>query len=177
MPNKTIIATPAPLSRKLIQQSHFFSSLPEKLVNEMMQDFKAERWAKNSFIDRHLLQHRFFLLLEGRIEVTRTHPETGRSVMLDLLHPGDGFDIITLLDGEIHDVVLSPLEELKVISIPIEKMRNWIWNYPELNRKFMPYLAKKIKDQEDKTTDLALYDTITRLSRIILKNTDKETKL
>ena len=173
MTNDSLIKRKVPLSSKLVQQSHLFASLPEALVQEMTEHFKAERWGKKSFIDSEILQHRFFLLLEGRLEVSRTHPETGRSITLDLLRQGDGFDVITLLDGRKHDVDLSPLEELKVISVPIEKMREWIWTYPELNRQFMPYLAQKMRDQEDKTTDFALYDTVTRLSRIILKNIDQ----
>jgi len=173
MPNESQNRKSVPLSSKLVQQSHLFSSLPEKLVQEMTKFFKAERWDKKSFIDNEILQRRFFLLLEGRIELTRTHPDSGRSITLDLLHPGDGFDLITLLDGRHHEVYLSPLEDLKVISVPIEKMREWIWRYPELNKKFMPYLAQKMRAQEDKTTDFALYDTVTRLSRIILKNIDK----
>lgn len=173
MANESLIKRTVPLSSKLVQQSHLFASLPEELVQEMTEYFKAERWAKKSIINNEVLQHRFFLLLEGRLEMTRTHPETGRSITLDLLQQGDGFDVITLLDGRKHEVTLSPLEELKVISVPIEKMREWIWKYPELNRQFMPYLAQKMRDQEDKTTDFALYDTVTRLSRIILKNIDQ----
>lgn len=173
MPNDTPIKRNVPISSKLVQQSHLFSSLPDKLVQDMMQHFKAERWGKKSYIDFEILQRRFFLLMEGRLEMSRTHPETGRSITLDMLHPGDGFDIITLLDGRKHEVDLTPLEELKVISVPIEKMREWIWTYPELNKKFMPYLAQKMREQEDKTTEFALYDTVTRLSRIILKNIDK----
>lgn len=162
-----------PLNSKLVQQSHLFSSLPEPLLQEMTKHFKAERWGKKTFIDNEIFQRRFFLLLEGRLELLRTHPESGRSVTLELLQPGDGFDIITLLDGKLHEVTLLPLEDLKVISVPIEKMKQWIWTYPELNRTFMPYLAQKMRDQEDKTTDFALYDTVTRLSRIILKHIDK----
>jgi CRP-like cAMP-binding protein len=174
MANESPLTRNVPLSSKLVQQSHLFSSLPDELVTEMTNDFKAERWDKKTYIDQTILQHRFYLLLEGRIEMMRTNPETGRSITLDLLHPGDGFDIITLLDGRIHEVFLSPLEEIKVISVSIEKMRQWIWTYPELNRQFMPYLAQKMREQEDKTTDFALYDTVTRLSRIILKNLDRE---
>ncbi len=165
--------TPVPVSSKLVQQSHFFASLPETFVDVMVRDFKAERWAKKSYIDQKILEKRFFLLLEGRVEMMRTNPTTGRSVTLDLLHPGDGFDIIVLLDGKPHDVIISPIEDIKVISAPIEKMREWIWTYPELNRQFMPYLAQKMREQENKTTDFALYDITTRLSRIILQNLNK----
>ena len=52
-------------------------------------------------------------------------------------------------------------------------MREWIWTYPELNKQFMPYLAQKMRDQENKTTDFALFDITTRLSRIILDNLNK----
>jgi len=173
MSNKLLIKRSVPLSSKLVQQSHLFSSLPESLVKEMTDDFKAERWKKKSFIDNYVFQTRFYLLLEGRIELTRTNLESGRSITLDLLRPGDSFDLITLLDGKRHEVIIALLEEIKVISVPIEKMREWIWTYPELNRKFMPYLAQKMRDQEDKTTDFALYDTVTRLSRVILKNIDR----
>ena len=173
MSNKSLIKINAPLSSRLIQQSHLFSSLPEKRLQEITAHFKAERWAKKNFIDENMLTRRFYLLLEGRLEMIRTNPESGRSITLDLLKPGDGFDLITLLDGRRHDVILSPLEELKVISVPIQKMREWIWMYPSLNQKIMPYLAKKMRDQEDKTVDVALYDTVTRLSRIILNNIDQ----
>ncbi len=161
------------LSSKLIQQSQFFSTLPEDLVQQMTQHFRAERWTKKTYIDQETLQHRFYLLLEGRIEMMRTNPDTGRSITLDLLYPGDGFDVVTLLDGRPHEMFFSPLEELKVISVPIATMRDWIWTYPELNRQFMPYLAQKMRDQENKTTDFSLYDIPTRLSRILLSNLDK----
>ncbi|HIQ14020.1 MAG TPA: Crp/Fnr family transcriptional regulator [Leucothrix sp.] len=172
MPKETLIKKAVPLTTKLVKQSHLFSALSEPLLQEMTAHFSAERWEKHSYIDDIILNTRFFLLLEGRLEITRTHPESGRMITLDLLRPGDGFDIITLLDGQRHEVTLSPLEELKVISVPIEKMREWIWTYPELNQQLMPYLAQKMRDQEDKTTDFALYDTVTRLSRVILKNID-----
>jgi len=174
MANRSLVKSNVPLSSKLVQTSHLFSSLPEKLVEEMTTYFRAERWSKKAYIDQETLQYRFFLLLEGRIEMMRTNPDTGRSITIDLLQPGDGFDVITLLDGKVHEMFFSPIEELKVISVPIEKMREWIWTYPELNQKFMPYLAQKMRQQEDKVTDFALYDIVTRLSRIILQNINNE---
>ena len=161
------------LSHRLVQKSPLFSALSDELLQEMMGYFRVERWGKKTYIDQVTLQSRFFLLLEGRIEMMRTNPDTGRSITVDLLYPGDSFDVITLLDGQIHEMFFSPVDELKVISVPIEKMRQWIWVYPELNQQFMPYLAQKMRDQENKTTDLALYDTTTRLSRIILQNLNK----
>ncbi len=173
IPKDPLIKKSLPVSSKLVQRSHLFSALPENLLQEMTQHFRVERWNKKSYIDHETLQHRFYLLIEGRIEVMRTNPDTGRSITLDLLYPGDGFDLITLLDGQIHEVFFSPVDNLTVFSVPINKMREWIWTYPELNRQFMPYLAQKMREQENKTTDLALYDTVTRLSRLILQSLNK----
>ena len=78
-----------------------------------------------------------------------------------------------MLDGQVHNVTLSPVTALRVISVPIEMMRKWLWTYPELNQQFLPYLAQKMREQEDQTVDIALHDVSTRLSRIILKHLNK----
>ncbi|HIP94267.1 MAG TPA: hypothetical protein EYH20_02885, partial [Leucothrix sp.] len=78
MSKETLIKRAVPLSTKLVKQSHLFSALSEPLLQDMTAHFKAERWGKNSHIDDIILNTRFFLLLEGRLEMTRTHPESGR---------------------------------------------------------------------------------------------------
>ncbi len=148
--------------------------LKESLVKEMATYFKMETWDKDSYINQDTLMNKFHILIQGRIEMMRINPDNGRSVTLDLLQPGDGLDIITLLDEKPHEMFFSPVEELRLISVPIKKMREWIWQYPELNKQFMPYIAKKLRAQEDKTTDFALHDTVTRLSRILLTNLNQK---
>jgi len=166
-------AYPVPINNIIVKQSEIFSSIPDVHIQEITKHLRAERWSKNACFPASTLVERFFIILEGRIEMSRVNSDTGRSVTLDLLYPGDSLDLICLLDGKPHDTLITSLEEIMVISAPIKKMKEWIWIYPELNQKFMPYLAKKMRDQEDTTTNIALFDTVTRLSRILLKNLDK----
>jgi len=42
--------------------------------------------------------------------------------------------------------------------------------HPEFNRNFLPYLGEQMRKLEDLSTDLALYDTMTRLARLILRH-------
>jgi CRP-like cAMP-binding protein len=70
-------------------------------------------------------------------------------------------------------VIISPFVALKLISLPIDTMRQWLWTYPELNKQFLPYLASKMREQEDLATSFALHDVSMRLSRILLKHIDK----
>ncbi|MCP3852962.1 MAG: Crp/Fnr family transcriptional regulator [Gammaproteobacteria bacterium] len=157
----------------LVRQSPFFASLPEALTQEVAQHFHLTTWKKDTYIDSDKLMTEFYFLLEGQLEMKRNNPDTGREVTLDMLYPGDSFDIMVLLDGKSHDVLFSPVSSLQLVSVPMEMMRKWIWTYPELNQKFLPYLAKKMRDQEDQASSFVLHDITTRLSRLILKHINK----
>jgi CRP/FNR family cyclic AMP-dependent transcriptional regulator len=139
----------------------------------MAQHFQIQTWKKEDYISPVWLTERFCFLQKGQLEMKRSNPDTGREVTVDMLYPGDSFDIIALLDGQPHNVTLSPITPLDVISVPIALMRTWLWTYPELNQQFLPYLAQKMREQEDQTVDIALHDVSTRLSRIILKHINK----
>ena len=158
------------LNAKLVQQCHLFSQLPHDLISDITLHFRRDTWTKNTYISQKQLLERFYILTDGRIEMVRINPQTGRCISLELLGPGDGFDLIALLDGKPHDMVFSPIEALKVISVPMTKMREWIWTYPELNQQLMIYIAQKFRERENMATDFSLYNTRIRLSRIILKN-------
>ena len=163
------------VSTTLVQQSNFFASLPLALQTEMAQQFKLEEWQKNITIDPSILLKRFYTLLDGQIEMKRANPDNGREVTLDVIYPGDSFDVVCLLDNKPHQIIISPLNNIKLMWVPIEIMRKWLWTYPELNRQFLPYLASKIRDHENLSTNLALHDISTRLSRLILKHINRIT--
>ena len=172
MPDKPVTVSQN-INSTLVRQSRFFASLPANLQTEMAQKFRLEEWKKGNFIDPALLMTRFFTVLDGQIEMKRSNPLNGREVTLDMLYPGDSFDVVTLLDSKPHDMIMSPLTNLQLMSVPIEVMRQWLWSYPELNRQFLPYLADKMRHQENQSTNFALHDVSTRLSRIILKHINK----
>jgi CRP/FNR family cyclic AMP-dependent transcriptional regulator len=78
-----------------------------------------------------------------------------------------------LLDDQPHDVIVSPLTTIKLLSVKLKTMRQWLWTYPEFNQQFMPYLAQKMREKEEQASSLILHNVSTRLSRIILKHINK----
>jgi len=63
-----------------------------------------------------------------------------------MLYTGDYFDLIVLLDGAPHNIIISPLTTVRLLSVKMSTMRHWLWTYPEFNKEFMPYLAKNMRE-------------------------------
>jgi len=66
------------------------------------------------------------------------------------------------------------LDDVKLLVFPIELFREWIETKPSFNKLFLPYVAKQLRDVETLASDLSLYDTTTRLVKLIAKNIEKQ---
>lgn len=171
--SKALTAVNHQASAALVKQAKLFAELPAMLLDKMQQDFHVISWSKGQYINAELLSQYFYVLLEGQVEFKKVNGETAREASVDVFYPGDSFDVMVLLDGKPHEVIIAPLNTVRLLSVPIETMRQWIWTYPEVNNQFLPYLAQKMREHEQRATSLVLHDTSTRLSRLLLKHIQK----
>jgi len=91
-----------------------------------------------------------------------------------MLEPGDGVDLLTLLNGHAHEIESVPFTDMVVLSTPLKSAQSWIENHPKFNHNFLPYLGEQIRKMKDLAADLALHDTMTRLARLFLRNITPE---
>ena len=119
------------------------------------------------------LEH-FFIILEGRVKVSQINFETGKEQILYLLTKGDMYDVVTLLDAKEHENVAMALDDVKLLVFPIELFREWVETKPSFNKLFLPYVGKQLRDMENLASDLSLYDTTTRLVKLIARNIEQE---
>lgn len=155
--------------RHRLSQTELFGGLPESLLDDMLSHFRLETWNRGSVHDSQAALHRFFVVIDGRMELLQAHPITGKQIAVSLLQAGDMFDVLSLLDGEVHPVIPTALDNLQLLSAPIDEVRCWIDAHPEFNANFLPYLAQRIRLKEALATDLGLYNTETRLARTVLR--------
>ena len=156
--------------KQVLLQSPLFEGLADDTLDDMLTMFRRDTWRRGVRLDPQIFQERFYMLIDGRVEIMRSNPETGRNITLYILGQGDGIDIITLLTTTPHEIEPVALDDVSLISIPINDARNWIEQHPEFNRQFLPYLGRQMTHIEDLATDLALHDTMTRLARLILRH-------
>jgi len=168
-----LVHVPQKASPVLVKQAKLFAGLPSQLIEDFQQEFQLTQWHKGNYIPASILNERFFVILEGQLELKQSNPDTGKEITVDMLYAGDCFDLMVLLDDQPHEVVIAPLTTIKLLSVSLTTMRNWLWHYPEFNKQFMPYLAQKMREKEQQTMNLALHDITARLSRIILQHINK----
>ncbi len=155
--------------RQRLSQTELFCGLSQTLLDDMLSHFRFESWSKGSVRDSKVALQRFYVIVQGRMELTQAHPVTGKQIVIQILREGDIFDVLSLLDGKEHDIIPITLDDLSLLSAPIEEVRSWIKLHPEFNENFLPYLSKRIRAGEVLISDLSLYDTHTRLARLILR--------
>jgi len=112
----------------------------------------------------------FYIIVSGKIKVYEINFETNREQTLYLLVRGDMYDLVTLLDGQEHNLAIDVLENGKVIRFPIDKVREWMRVSIEFERLIYTYVARQIRNIEELSIDLSLYDTRERLLKLLLKN-------
>ena len=150
-----------------------FEGLSESLIEEINQVGTIRTYRKNQpAMSSDDTLNSFYVILTGRIKVYQYSPQTNREQTLYLLGHADMFDVLTVLDGKYHEVMTTALDDSEVLELPVEKVREWIDTNPAFNRVFFPYMAKQMRQIESLAADLSLYDTSTRLMKLILKNLD-----
>jgi len=112
---------------KILAQSPLFASVDEALLKDMLLIFHYKTRAKGeTAISPEQALDRFHIIISGRARVSVYNPENGREHILFLIGPGDGFDLISLLDGEWHDAVATVLDDMEVLYTTVQQAREWL---------------------------------------------------
>lgn len=156
---------------EILGQFPLYASLDDALLKDMLGMFHYEtRDRGETAISSKLASDHVYLIISGHSKVSVYNPDSGREHILFLIGPGDGFDLISVLDSEWHDAVATALDDMEVLSTTVQQARAWITQHPEFSRALLPYLGEQMRGLADQVTNLSLYDTEARLARLILRH-------
>jgi len=159
-------------SLEVMRNSLLFKGVEEDFLKETLSWFELIEIKRGMVIDSEETLKWMYMPIVGRVKVSQINPKTGKEYIIFLLAPGDIFDIVSLMEKREHAVVLEALENVMALRVSADAAREWLDEHPEFNKNFLPYLGKRIRYLEESASDLALHDTITRLSKLILRNVD-----
>ena len=159
-----------------LQRSPFFKDSSNEAINNLLGLMTAERWNAKSFKSSLEVSSTFHFIVSGRLKVFKSNPDSGREHTVFVLSQSDVFDVLSLLDTKPHDVYWEALDTLEVLKISMEQMRNWINEYPVMHKAILYYLGDRMRQLMDVATDVTLHSTLVRLSALLLKNINGETR-
>ncbi len=160
-------------SLRCLKASPLFGQLAEDVLLDILQHCRRETWKHRRLLPLEESWQRFHILLSGRVRISRSNPDNGRMITLFLHGPGDGFCLLSLLDGKAHDVMLETLDDVALLTMPMNEARQWIDEHPAFNRMLLPYIGQQMNSLANLSADLALHDTEARLARLILRHIDE----
>lgn len=139
---------------------------------------KFEIYEKNSIIsDYEESLNKVFIIINGRVKITRISEETGREQIIHLLSKGDMYDVVSIIEDIETDNIAVALDKVYLISIPRNRIKELIESKKEFNQYVLKYLAQKIRKLENLSADLSLLDTTQRLIKLIVENINPENPL
>ena len=148
-----------------------FKELDQSFEEQFLKYGKILSFKKKEtpFLDDELFRY-FYIVLKGKIKSYQLNFETSKEQTLFVYRGGDMFDTLILLDGKPHDVLYEVLEKTDVLELPIAKVREWLKTNEQFNRHFFPCIASQIRHTEELASDISLYSTSERLSKLLLQN-------
>ncbi len=156
-----------------LSKSELFKNLDKTILKKIIEQSQECKWQKDEIIDPLEATKYLFIIISGRLKLSQMDIKSGRSLTLFLLSSGDIYDVFSLLDGKEHLVEPVPLDNMELLKIPLENAREFIKEYPKFNEAFLPYLGKKMRELESFGESVVFNDTLTRLSKLILKHTNR----
>lgn len=121
------------------------------------------------YIDREKTHYNFYFITNGKIKVFNLN-NSDKQFTLFILSENDVFDVFTLVNNQSHNVCYDVLQDLEVLVISMDTLRDWLKNNPLTLNCFFKYTIQKFQLLESHILDLGTNNLTARLANLLLKN-------
>jgi len=156
----------------ILQHSPVFRGIePDRLKKKFAPAMETITLGRPSGESSFLIDDYFYIVLRGMVHGFVSDEYGERRVSIFVLKEGDGFDVLSLLGERDRKLVYSCLGRKAIcLQVPLPTMRKWIREEPQMSKALLLYLAHLLAELEELVFDLSLYDTSTRLVKLLLRH-------
>jgi CRP-like cAMP-binding protein len=108
-----------------------------------------------------------FVLHTGRVRLYKLSSE-GRALTLAVLEPVTMFGEMTLVGQWMHDSFAEAMTECTIGVIGRDALREILRQYPQISLRFMELMGQRLRETENKLTDIAFKSVPQRLASVLL---------
>ena len=153
-----------------VKEAPLFAGMRLEEIEALIASCPVVEREKGFLFSQKALDRSLFIPLEGAVKSYQINPVTSKEYIIFLFSPGQIFDVITFIDERKHEILFETVEDTKLLEISHDLMNRWIAQNPQINKNLIYLLSGMLQNLEQNASDLALYDTVTRLARLIFRN-------
>jgi CRP/FNR family transcriptional regulator, nitrogen oxide reductase regulator len=159
----------AQLDRSLIASSPTFAGLSPEALDDILAQATPLRLPKGEAAFQQGEQaDRFFLLLHGRLRVTRLNPQ-GQQMVVRFIAPGDLFGVAMAIKVDAYPGTAMAAVDSLALGWPNSAWKDLLSRHPGLAVNTMQALGARLQDSQERILDLSTQQVEQRIAGAVLQ--------
>jgi len=154
---------------KIIGRLPFFKQLPAHAIFEINalfhdRDVHAD---ERIYFEGDDADH-LYLVAMGKVKLVR-NTGSGREVLLDILHGGDYFGALMMLDERVHMETAVAQTDCCILQISSADFESILSQYPEVSRRALEIVSRRLAESQEIIKQLSSYNAEQRIAAALLR--------
>ena len=155
--------------RELLRRSPVFALLGDSEIDAVLAHARVMRYAEDDQIfAKGDPGNSMMAVLKGRIMIS-TPSLDGRQVVLTVMHDGDVFGEIGMLDGKERTADATAMTDCEVLIVPRGSLLALLERRPELCLRLLIVLCERLRRTNEQVEDLAFLDLEARIAKVLVR--------
>lgn len=153
--------------RELLRRIHLFADLTDRESDTILDLMREKSVAKGTAIfHQNDGEGGLYLILAGSVKISRTGRD-GRDVTVAVLHEGNFFGEMSLLDGQPRSASATAMEAAQLLVLDREHFQRYVLTQAGIMAKLLRELSKRLRAADQTIENLALGSVADRLVCLI----------
>jgi CRP-like cAMP-binding protein len=155
--------------RQLLKRSPVFSCLGDKETDAILAHARVARYeAGHDIFAKGDPGDSMMAVLKGRVQISAPSLD-GRQMVLTVMHEGEVFGEIALLDGKDRTADASALTDCELLVVPRRPFLDLLDRRPDLCIGLLIVLCERLRRTNEQVEDLAFLDLESRIAKTLLR--------
>ena len=163
-------ATPGPPDKLALLRDHaLFGRLPPRVIEHLGSYMRKRTWARGETIfSKGDPGSGLMGVLSGSVKISVPSAD-GRDIVLRIIHPGEIFGEIALLDGRPRTADATAMTDCELMVIERRDFIAFIRSQPDLMMQIVEILCSRLRWTTEQVQDVTFLDLPTRLAKALLR--------